>query len=75
MKNPSLKKSDLIAVRVSPKERTIIEANAAMNDLTISNFIRTVAIHTKEVRTNLKTERIEDSIFDFEEHMGHGNLK
>jgi len=68
MKNRTLQKTELIGIRVSPKERKIIESNAAQNDMSLSNFIRASAINTKEVRTTIKTERIEDSIFDFTEN-------
>lgn len=69
MRDKTLNKSELIAVRVSPKERKIIEANAAQNDLSISNYIRAVALHTKEIKTSLKTSKIDDSIFDFEDSL------
>ena len=67
MKNKTNNRTELIAVRVTLKEKLLIESNAAQNDLSLSNYIRAVAIHTKEIRTNIKQEKMENSIFDFED--------
>lgn len=69
MRDKSFNKSELIAVRVTPKERKLIESNAAQNDLSLSNYIRAVAIHTKEIKTDIKQEKMENSIFDVEEYL------
>jgi len=45
-----MKKNKAIIFRVSPKEKKLIEANAAKCDMTISEYLRFVAIHTEEIK-------------------------
>lgn len=66
MKNPNTKRTELIAVRVTPKERKIIEANAAKNDLSLSNYIRATGLYTKEIKIDAK--QTDSSVFDLENY-------
>ena len=60
-----MKKNKSIIFRVTPKERKLIEANAAKCDMTISEYLRFVAIHTDEVKIE-PVQKKERSFLDLE---------
>lgn len=60
-----MKKSEVIIFRVSKKERTLIEANAAKADMNVSEYLRFVAINTDEVRVETVMKK-EKSFLDLE---------
>jgi hypothetical protein len=60
-----MKKNKHMIFRVSPKERKLIEANAAKADMKISEYLRFVAIHTEEVKIE-PIQKKERSFLDLE---------
>jgi len=61
-----MKRDLLINFRVSSKEKKIIEANAAKHDLSMSDYIRFVAMHTDKVEITITPRKKETKIIDFE---------
>lgn len=46
-------KTEDIRIRVTPEEKKIILENATKNNMKVSDYIRQVSIHTKEIKTEI----------------------
>ena len=67
MKDKSLNRPILLAFRVSEREKKIIEGNALSNNKKVSDFLRDVALNTKEIQTVTLDKRMRDSVFNYED--------
>ena len=67
MKDKSLNRPILIDFRVSEREKKIIEGNALSNNKKVSDFLRDVALNTKEIQTVTLDKRMRDSVFNYED--------